>query len=199
MNRDLCEHPRLNVVYRNWLRYINNALEMTRSKERLQTLSVRDEMTGAYNRRGMYELYRAMLADAQEGDALFVSVVDMDGLKYVNDTFGHSEGDLGIKTVCTVLTSVARENEICVRSGGDEFFLIGIGKYGREDEAGRASEFSEAIAKRSDMLAKPYKVSASIGCAVFDDCKKVSLDNALSEADERMYRYKVRNRRHRSV
>ena len=199
LNRDLCEHPRLNVVYRNWLRYINNALEMTRSKERLQTLSVRDEMTGAYNRRGMYELYRAMLADAQEGDALFVSVVDMDGLKYVNDTFGHSEGDLGIKTVCTVLTSVARENEICVRSGGDEFFLIGIGKYGREDEAGRASEFSEAIAKRSDMLAKPYKVSASIGCAVFDDCKKVSLDNALSEADERMYRYKVRNRRHRSV
>ena len=47
--------------------------------------------------------------------------------------------------------------------------------------------------------AKPYTISASIGCAVFPDCREISLDNALSEADERMYRYKVKNRRHRGV
>ena len=199
LQKDLCEKPTLNTVYRTWLRYINNALEMTRSKERLQTLSVRDEMTGAYNRRGMYERYREMLAASKEGDALFVSVIDMDGLKYVNDTFGHGEGDLGIKTVCSALFAVAGEKEICVRSGGDEFFLIGIGKYSREEEAARAKAFTAEISKRSEELNKPYNVSASIGCAVFVNCRQVSLDNALSEADERMYRYKVRNRRHRSV
>ena len=199
LQRELCSQPIINVVYRNWIRYLNNALEMSRIRERLQSISVRDEMTGAYNRRGMYAMYRSMVSEAREGDALFVGVVDMDGLKYVNDTFGHSEGDFGIRTVCDALQSIARSNEICVRSGGDEFFLIGIGTYSKGDEAGRSGDFTEAIAKHSERAAKPYTVSASIGCAVFPDYRQISLDNALSEADERMYRYKVKNRRHRSV
>ena len=199
LQRELCTQPVINVVYRNWLRFLNNALEMTRSKERLATLSVRDSMTGAYNRRGMYEKYRSMLAEAGEGDALFACVVDMDGLKYVNDTFGHHEGDFGIRTVCGALASVAKDGEIWVRSGGDEFFLIGIGPYGREDEAERAREFTEAVEQASQRAGKPYEISASIGCAVFPDCRGISLDNALGEADARMYRYKVKNRRHRSV
>ena len=94
---------------------------------------------------------------------------------------------------------MARSGEICVRSGGDEFFLIGIGDYKDSDEAERAKMFSEIVSKASEKAAKPYNISASIGCIVFEDCKKVSLDVALSEADERMYNYKVRNRRHRSV
>ncbi|MBQ2609609.1 MAG: GGDEF domain-containing protein, partial [Butyrivibrio sp.] len=149
LQRELSGHPVLNVIYRNWIRYLNNALEMMRIRERLQSISVRDEMTGVYNRRGMYAMYRSMLSEAREGDALFVSVADMDGLKYINDTFGHSEGDFGIRTVCDTLQSVARGNEICVRSGGDEFFLIGIGPYGKEDEAERAREFAKAIVQAS--------------------------------------------------
>ena len=188
LQRELRTQPLINVVYRNWIRYLNNALEMSRIRERLQSISVQDEMTGAYNRRGMYAMYRSMVSGAAEDDALFVCVADMDGLKYVNDTFGHSEGDFGIRTVCNALLSIAKSNEICVRSGGDEFFLIGIGKYRKEDEARRALEFSEAIEKASEHAAKPYTISASIGCAVFADCRKTSLDNALSEADERMYR-----------
>lgn len=199
LEREISETYTLNIVNRNWLRYINNALEMIRSKQRLETLSIKDEMTGAYNRRGMYLCYREMLADAKPGDALFVSVVDMDGLKYINDTFGHHEGDLGIRTVCDVLMKTARENEICVRSGGDEFFLFGIGKYTKEDEADRAFAYSEAISKRSKELAKPYNISASMGCVVYEDYNAISIDNALSEADERMYNYKFRHRRHRSV
>ena len=199
LQRELSGHPVLNVIYRNWIRYLNNALEMMRIRERLQSISVRDEMTGAYNRRGMYAMYRSMLSEAREGDALFVSVADMDGLKYINDTFGHSEGDFGIRTVCDTLQSIARGNEICVRSGGDEFFLIGIGSYSKEDEAERAKEFAKAIAQASGRAEKPYAVSASIGCAVFPDCGKIGLDNALSEADERMYRYKVKNKKQRSI
>ena len=117
----------------------------------------------------------------------------------MNDTFGHSEGDFGIRAVCDALQSIAKSNEICVRSGGDEFFLVGVGPYRKEDEAERAGEFAAAVAKASERAAKPYTISASIGCAVFPDCRAISLDNALSEADERMYRYKVKNRRHRSV
>jgi diguanylate cyclase (GGDEF)-like protein len=100
----------------------------------------------------MYEMYRSMLASAKEGDSLFVAVADMDGLKYINDTFGHGEGDFGIKTVSSTLASVARPGEICVRSGGDEFFLIGIGDYSPGDEAERAIAFSDgAMPRRSWM------------------------------------------------
>ncbi len=123
----------------------------------------------------------------------------MDGRKYVNDTFGQGEGDFGIRTVCATLMPVMKNGEICVRSGGDEFFLIGIGSYGKEDEVERAREFMEAVERASRRAAKPYTISAGIGCAVFSDCRQISLDNAISEADERMYRYKARNRRHRSV
>lgn len=191
--------PTFNIVYRNWLRYINNALELVRSKERLKMLSIRDQMTGALNRRGMYEEYNNMLSSAKEGDALFVGVLDMDGLKYINDTFGHGEGDEGIKALCTVINSLTRGNEICVRSGGDEFYLIGIGEYTRADEALRSVEFTDAVTRKSESMGKPYNLSASIGCLVFPDHKKVSLDYALSEADEKMYNYKMKHRRHRSV
>ncbi len=199
LQRELAPESAFNIVYRTWLRYINNSLEMIRSKERLKTISVRDEMTGALNRRGMYEQFHLMCSNAAGGDSLFIGVIDMDGLKFINDTFGHSEGDLGIKTLCEVLSSVTRKNEICVRSGGDEFFLIGIGKYTRSDEAERAAEFTEAMEKRSKQLNKPYNVSASIGIMVFDEFNAESLDSALSIADEKMYNYKMRHRRHRSV
>ena len=197
LERELCTQPVINTIYKQWLRCLNNALEMTRSKERLETLSIRDMMTGVLNRRGMYRKYEALRENAKEGDALLVCVVDMDGLKYINDTFGHGEGDFGILSVCGALVSIARRNEICVRSGGDEFFLIGIGPYGREDEAKRADEFNQAVAKASEKAGKPYRISGSIGCVVFDDYRQISLDNALSEADVRMYRYKVKNRMQR--
>ena len=199
LQRDFSERFYPNIVYRNWLRYVNTGLEMIRSKDRLQILSVRDEMTGVFNRRGMYENFRRLLSEAAEGEALFVSVVDMDGLKYINDNFGHAEGDYGIRCVSDVLRSLAHENEFCVRSGGDEFFLIGIGAYERGDEAARAKEFCEVMNRTSEQSGKPYRISASIGCIVCPDCRKQSLDAALSEADGRMYGYKMRNRRQRGL
>ncbi|MCR4945693.1 MAG: GGDEF domain-containing protein [Lachnospiraceae bacterium] len=199
LQRELKTHPVINLIHRNWLRYINNALEMIRSKERLVDFSVRDMMTGAYNRRGMYEEYREMLSNAEDGDSLLVCVADMDGLKYINDTFGHAEGDYGIKAISNALQSITSGNEICVRSGGDEFFLIGIGQYHKEDERDKAIAFKNALSKLSANAGKPYNISASIGCAVFKDCKAITLDSALSEADERMYRYKIKNRKQRKV
>ena len=97
--------------------------------------------------------------------------------------------------MCAALTAVAAPHEICVRSGGDEFFLIRIGRYSREDEADRTRIFTETLAKLSESSGKPYRISASVGCAVFEDCRQISLDSALREADERMYRNKLSNRR----
>ena len=197
LQRDISERRKITLVYRNWLRFVNSALEMIRSKQRLQTLSLRDEMTGAYNRRGMNNILKQLLGEAENGSRLFISVIDMDGLKYINDTFGHSEGDIGIKTICSVLMSLARGNEFCVRGGGDEFYLIGVGKYSDEDEALRIAEFEEALNKKSSQLGKPYGVSASIGCSIHDISDSLNVEDAMTEADEKMYRYKVARRRNR--
>ena len=71
---------RLNLVFRNWMRFVNNALEMSRAKSRLLTMSLHDEMTGAFNRRGMYVQLDRMMENADKNDSLFVFVIDMDRL-----------------------------------------------------------------------------------------------------------------------
>ena len=111
--------PVISLVYRNWLRNINNALEMMRIQHSLLNMSMYDKMTGALNRRGMEEFTGAMLSGAKPGDILAVTVVDMDRLKHINDVYGHAEGDAAISALAGVLREVALPGEICVRAGGD--------------------------------------------------------------------------------
>lgn len=197
LQRDICEKVEMNLVYRNWLRFVNNALEMIRAKKRLQTLSFRDEMTGAYNRRGMQMELDRMLGEAEEGSLLFVCVIDMDGLKYINDTFGHNEGDFGICLVSSAAEEIAQKNEICVRAGGDEFYLIGVGQYTEDDLQQRVNMFNEIMEERSGTYEKPYTVTASIGAALKEVNGFVNIEELVSIADENMYQYKSRRKRQR--
>ncbi|MCH5192928.1 MAG: GGDEF domain-containing protein [Oscillospiraceae bacterium] len=197
LQRDIHNVFHMNLVYRNWLRFVNNTLEMIRNRKRLQTLSVRDEMTGLYNRRGMYAELDSMLAGAKEDSMLFVSVIDMDGLKYINDTFGHTEGDFGIKFVSSAIADVKRANEICIRAGGDEFYLMGVGNYKEDDLQCRIDEFVSLMSIKNNDHDKPYKVTASIGTALRKVDKDINVEDVICEADERMYQYKVSRKRQR--
>ena len=197
LQRDIHDTFHINLVYRNWLRFVNNALEMIRSKKRLQTLSVRDEMTGLYNRRGMYTELDRMLHEADENSQLFVCVIDMDGLKYINDTFGHTEGDFGIRFVSTGVLEIKRKNEISVRAGGDEFYLIGVGQYTEDDMQQRIDEFVSLIERKNNDYEKPYKVTASIGAALRKVEKSLNVEDVICEADERMYQYKISRKKQR--
>ena len=133
LQRSLQNGGLLDQFYRTWLRFVNNALEMVRAKQQLMFLSLRDGMTGLYNRRGMEIRLREMLDGARHGDSLFAAVIDMDGLKRINDNYGHGEGDFGIRTVSSAVAHGTRLNEICIRAGGDEFYILGVGKYDAED------------------------------------------------------------------
>ena len=92
LQRDLSESRKLNLVYRNWLRLVNNSLEMMRARNRYIVLSTHDEMTGLLNRRGFYdELEKAAHnTETSKMDVVILSI-DLDGLKKINDTYGHSE------------------------------------------------------------------------------------------------------------
>ncbi|MBP0962474.1 MAG: GGDEF domain-containing protein [Oscillospiraceae bacterium] len=197
IEREISDKHKPDLVLRTWLRFINISLEMIRSRERLHSLSVRDEMTGLYNRRGMNKAFRKLLECAGPEDRLFVSVIDMDGLKYINDTFGHKDGDFSIKEIASAIAAFARKDEICVRGGGDEFFVIGIGSYSADNAAGYAEEFTAFLAERTKNIDKPYEISASVGCVVCGLSENSSLDRALSEADEIMYQNKIRRKKQR--
>lgn len=195
LQRRLTEKKTPGIVYRNWLRQVNHALEMTHAKHMLKKLSIYDAMTGAYNRRGMDMHLKRMLADAQDGDSLFVSVIDMDGLKYVNDNFGHAEGDFGIKLVCDAAIKTCRDKEICIRAGGDEFYVLGVGKYTTEDMEERKKRFYETIVHADKISGKPYPISASIGCAIASIDDSLNIIGVVNKADEEMYKNKVERKR----
>ena len=186
-----------NLVYRNWLRFINNALEMIRSKKHLAMLSLCDNMTGLLNRRGMYAEFDKMLRNAAEGDMIFACVIDMDGLKFINDSYGHHEGDFGIITVSRAAQQITGAGEICIRSGGDEFFVIGAGKYTDEICRDKVDRFRKTLSEMSEKAGKPYPITASIGCAFRTLESEDDLDDALVKADEEMYHYKVTKKRNR--
>ncbi len=197
LQRSLKEKCKTNLVYRTWLRNVNNALEMIRAKNRLVTLSIRDGMTGVYNRRGMELMLSTMRRNAREGDSLFVGIIDMDGLKYINDTFGHTEGDSGICRISSAVKTIMQNNEICVRAGGDEFYIMGIGKYEEADKDARSLAFQAAMDKENQKIEKPYLLSASMGCAIAPVDEELKVDCIIDEADELMYRNKVARKRQR--
>lgn len=194
LQRELSDKHLINLVFRNWLRLVNNSLEMVRAKNRYAELSIHDNMTGLYNRRGMYEKYSEMMKKASPDDRLFVCVIDMDGLKYINDTFGHSEGDFGIRAVSRTVKMLTQDNEICVRAGGDEFFIIGIGDYPDSECKERSERFVKTISDISHEEGKPYTISASIGCSA-GTAGCFELEETISLADEEMYRFKMKRKR----
>ncbi|MBQ5319938.1 MAG: GGDEF domain-containing protein [Oscillospiraceae bacterium] len=196
LHRFMSESPTVNLVYRNWLRFVNMSLEMVQAKNKLMMLSVRDEMTGAYNRRGMKMKIDEMVSNAEKDDLLYVFVIDMDGLKYINDTFGHNDGDLGIKTVYMAASAIMTPDEICVRAGGDEFYVFGVGKIDEQTLEKDSEVFTQKLKQLNENLDKPYVITASIGYA-YSSVENLHINNVINTADERMYRNKIERKKQR--
>jgi diguanylate cyclase (GGDEF)-like protein len=98
---------------------------LAESEARLRELSVRDSLTGLYNRRYMQEaLEREIQRAEQKHVPLSVIMIDMDGLKQINDTYGHSIGDEALRQVARLIFKYLRDDDIACRYGGDEFIII---------------------------------------------------------------------------
>ena len=188
MQNDLSNPGHLNEVFRNYLRNINNALEMSRTKYRSTWLSEHDEMTGLSNRRGMENALELKIKNAPDDAKIFAIMIDMDGLKNRNDTLGHSEGDNGIMIIAKAVRSITDENEICVRGGGDEFMVLGVGEYTADDMRGKLSRFRGYLETANETMTIP--VEASIGYCLQPLDKKESYQVVLDKADEKMYENK---------
>ncbi|MBR6336547.1 MAG: GGDEF domain-containing protein [Ruminococcus sp.] len=162
---------------------IRNQQHLRIANEQLENMYVHDQMTGVYNRRGFFREMSRRFAGRQGTEIMVVSA-DLDGLKEINDKYGHTEGDKAIEVIADALKFACGDKCVCARFGGDEFIAAG------EYEAGLAQEFEEkfnlCIFNHNSANKAPYEIAASIGI-VSDRCSFENIDKIISLADERMY------------
>ncbi len=183
------------LVFRNYVRMINNALEMSRTRNKIISLSEHDMMTNLYNRRGLNHAVSVMNARAQKGDKWLAIVADMDGLKFLNDNFGHSKGDEGLNFIADTMRHIADPEEACVRNGGDEFVIAGLGKYTAKEIDARIKNFNKLIDDYNKNSPVPF--NASIGYCIKAWGANDAFEKALEQADVNMYLDKRRKKNRR--
>ena len=115
--------------------------------------------------------------------------VDLDGLKEINDTYGHQDGDKALREIADILKETYRESDIIARLGGDEFAVFPIGTEGDDIEA-ITSRMQENIDRCNEESTRGYKLSMSWGVAYFDPAKPLPIDAMLNAADKAMYEQK---------
>lgn len=183
------------TVYANRRRYISNTTQilenlinrtkLERVNSELAEMHIRDPLTGLLNRRGFYKQFERLCS---EGRSIYLFSVDMDRLKYINDNFGHTEGDRAIKAVAGSLTASPGFDTVCARFGGDEFEVIGFGEDFSPDDY--ISEVKAYLAAYNRSSGAPYRVEISVGWEKAELTGKSDTniaDEIIRIADSRMY------------
>ena len=157
---------------------------------RLRELSVKDSLTGLYNRYGYDSVIKKRYEnDFSKSEKDVVIFMDINRLKYINDTFGHLQGDMAIRTIGTVIHECIPKEWVAIRYGGDEFLIFGALK--EEPNVDYLCErLISTIEKRGEELRLPYKLSASCGHLITDPCSETTLEQYVETADKYMYENK---------
>jgi diguanylate cyclase (GGDEF)-like protein/PAS domain S-box-containing protein len=158
--------------------------------QQLRVMSLVDELTGLYNRRGFFAAAREYIAGAaKKNQKVFLVFLDLDNLKRINDTWGHLEGDKALSGFASILKTGLRKSDIKGRLGGDEFAVLACEApdVGVEVLIGRLrSRLLEVNQERK----QNFEISVSIGVSVYDPAQPRSIDDLLARADADMYRHK---------
>jgi len=164
--------------------------ERKRMEQQLHTMSLTDELTGLYNRRGFITLSEQQLKIAERTKKnLLLFFTDLDKMKHINDTFGHQEGDKALIDIATILKDVFRESDIIGRMGGDEFAILAIDTTDETREV-LIMRLHNTLDDYNRPEGRNYQLSLSIGIAKYDPEKPCSLDKLMAQADELMYEEK---------
>ncbi len=160
----------------------------------LEKEAIFDTQTGTYTRDVAIEQIGRYLLDKEN---FFIAYIDMNGLKYVNDNYGHNEGDFYIKSVADNLLQVFNEQTVA-RLGGDEFLVVGL------DSDGYIGGFKtmkcfQSINEVATRHRKPYSTSISYGVVNVSSKNRLGVQDLISLADKRMYEHKVSTKQQRKT
>lgn len=170
--------------------YFRDITEQRKNEEKLRGMSMVDELTGLYNRRGFFALADQHFRLAERNArSLLLIFADVDGLKQINDSFGHRCGDEALFEMAAILGHTFRESDIIARIGGDEFAALApeTDDWAAEPLVRRLREQLNERNARRDL---PYDLSLSIGVASYTPEHPCSIDELLADADRRMYEEK---------
>ena len=149
-----------------------------------------DDLTGLSNRRGfLIHSERSLNLCLRKNMPVSLAFLDINGLKWINDTFGHQEGDRAIRLLGEAASEVCRDSDIVARLGGDEFVVL----FTDADSDGAAqimTRLETALETRQKEAGLSFTVAVSHGVAAFDPDRYNSVEDVLHEADSRMYERK---------
>jgi diguanylate cyclase (GGDEF)-like protein/PAS domain S-box-containing protein len=168
------------------------AEEVEQLAARLEQLTLEDDLTDLYNRRGL-DLLGGSAVDraARDGSQLCVLFVDLDGLKIINDGFGHAAGDAALIAVADILRDTVRRTDVVGRIGGDEFAAVLVGV--SVEEANILCERVRHAARTRSPGEHPLSVSIGVASLRADGLE--TLDELIAAADDAMYDGRRQRRR----
>ena len=176
-------------------RAIRFAIERHQLHVALQAMALLDDLTGLYNRRGFQTLGKQQMKIADRTrKRLSHLFVDVDGLKSINDRFGHREGDLMLLETAELLRSTFRESDLIARIGGDEFVVLAM-DVGSPSQDQWTARLEEQLRSHNARPGRRYPLSLSLGFAYYDPAFPCALSDLLDRADTLMYEQKRSKRR----
>lgn len=165
--------------------------KLQRNNQVLFEQSITDELTKLYNRKGLVFSSMEIFQNARNNNLyIYTFVADLNGLKYINDNFGHEQGDKAIKKIAGMLKQAVPPNVIVTRSGGDEFIILAALEADSTVPGEIEKSFIENMKEFNSSSGLPYMIEASYG---WDFCpveKAINLDVCVSCADKKMYQMK---------
>jgi len=171
------------------LGHAQDVTELREAEQQLRQLAMTDDLTGLLNRRGFLVNGSRVLQDAaQHGKSAAVFYVDIDGLKTINDEYGHDAGSALIVAAADAMKNSFRAADVLSRIGGDEFVALVI--VPPDDVATITNRLEWHVGKFNSQSGVPYTLSMSIGVAHFDPATGQTLEGLVHRADTAMYRRK---------
>lgn len=163
---------------------------------RLEDIYMKDSLTGLYNKHGYNHFEEQLLNHAvSQNLSLTAFMIDMDGLKKINDTYGHSEGDFAIQVLGHALESTLNEGDLCARFSGDEFYMLAAGLSTDEAKA-RIENIYTYLDNYNKLSSKSYNVCCSCGFATMSPeaaTTSEDIQELFAKADQEMYDEKIKH------
>ncbi len=188
----LCHSLMLNIS--NSIENIRKLIHLNSVIRELDNLYVLDPMCNIYNRNGFIRVADALLNQCRkEQKSILISFIDMDGLKLINDNYGHKEGDFALQRLASVIHDCCGHTRVCARFGGDEFIIFSAGEDEHDIEP-LEGMFRKRLSDMNKMVNKPYQIDASIGTLVTNPTETDGLFSLITKADALMYEEKKRRK-----
>src|SRR5688572_20747850 len=173
---------------------VRDITERKKLEETLRNSSLKDDLTGLFNRRGLLKQAAPYFDFARrQKESLLLLFIDLDGMKRINDEFGHNEGDNALINTAAILNRSFRSSDIIARLGGDEFTVLVTDLNASKEDA--IARLNENLKDYNTSETRGHKLSFSIGVATLEPERMTCFEELLEEADQAMYEQKRMKRR----